>query len=616
MAPPLALSFRGADSLAAPSSDPGDRTPADEVDEVRDLPRTLLVYRRRRLIWQTVRRHLVSHGRFLRTRDKSYYYFEARTRRLYTVCDEETVHYVMHHFALNATEPEFQYVVAELEAEADRHGELVRVRRFAHWVRETNLLYLSQFDGDVARISDSGVEIVPNGADGVVFLDNSDDEPWTFAQPPATMPIDAAIEELMRYAKDIHFDEQRCPPDVAQRLLVLWMLSIFFGSGIKARPICTFLGEKGSGKTLSFQRFLQLCFGMEAEVTSVRQDNQDDMQAALMSGSLVVFDNVDNNDEFLNDELAKIATGMKITRRRLYSTLGPQSFRPDCFVGITSQIPHFTRSDVIDRMLLFRVKRRGEDGFEFGAVPTITDADRSRFFSAVASIAMRVLAGVRDGARPTKSPYRLADWSTMAFAVGLAMGWPADEMEAVVAAAEWLRTELQAEEDPLVDLILRWLAESELREGRDYRPAELVAELNAILDRERSKSRYHAKWIGRKIRDARAAFARRRIRVIVEHDPTRDTDVFRFERLQEGDRTRSTIEAYMAAATRAGALKGQLPPAYGCPPSSRSVPSSGPPQRGRAVEEADTGSGTIGVASDAGDFSEGPEAGENEDLSF
>jgi hypothetical protein len=568
MAGPLALSFRpsldaitggnggpedgGSGGSGGAGGQPGDG-PAFLIDEVRRLSKETPSFEKRRMIWEIVKRELWSHGQFMRTRDKSYYFFEEKKRRLHTVCDEELVHYVMRLFRLNSTEPEFQFVVAELEAEADHHGKLVRVRRFAHWVRETNMIYISQFDGNVARISDSGVEIVPNGADGVVFLDNPDDEPWTFAQPPATMPIEDAIQELMRYAKDIHFDEQRCPSDVAQRLLVLWMLSIFFGSGIKARPICTFLGEKGSGKTLSFQRFLQLCFGMEAEVTSVRHDNQDDMQAAVMSNILIVFDNVDNNDEFLNDELAKIATGMKITRRRLYSTLGPQSFRPDCFVGITAQIPHFTRSDVIDRMLLFRVKRRGEDGFEFGVVPTITDTDRSRFFSAVASIAMRVLAGVRDGARPTKSPYRLADWSTMAFVIGLGMGWPAEEMEAVVSATEWLRSDLQAEEDPLVDLILRWLAESELREGREYKPSELVTEWNAILDKERAKIRYHAKWVGRKIKDALPGL-KKRLNVTVTHDEIDNIDTFRFERLR-GDDAQQNIESYMAAAKALASMR-------------------------------------------------------------
>lgn len=618
MAEPLALTFRpsisgdgdgagngggGGGAVGGPPPDDGGGSrPGAAVDEVRRLSKETPPFEKKRMIWEIVRRELWSHGRFMRTRDKSYYFFEATKRKLHTVCDEELVHYVMRLFRLNATEPEFKFVVAELEAEADHHGELVRVRRFSHWVKETNMLYISQFDGNVARISDSGVDIVPNGADGVVFLDGQEDEAWTFAQPPATMTVEASVEEIMRYARSINFDGQRCPPEVAQRLLVLWMLSIFFGAGIKARPICTFLGEKGSGKTMIFQLVLQLCFGQEAEVTSVRHDNQDDMQAAVMSSPIVVFDNVDNDAEFLNDELAKIATGMKITRRRLYSTLGPQSFRPDCFVGITAQIPHFTRSDVIDRMLLFRVKRRGEAGFEFGNVPSITAADRARFFSAIASISMKVLAAVRDGMRPSKSPYRLADWSTMAFVLGLAMGWPADEMEAIISATEWLRSDLQAEEDPLIDLILRWLAENDLRESREYKPAELVTEWNAILDKERAKVRYHAKWVGRKIKDALPGL-KKRINVVITHNETENVDTFRFERLK-GDGQQRDIASYMAEAKRAGAMGGgaeaEAPPAATADPPADGAPESDMSFADDDEEDKKPGGGSNGAGGEGG----------------
>jgi len=531
----------------------GTRPPSDLIDEIREIGKELPAFRKRRLIWEIVRASLYTRGRFMRTREKDYYFFDTGERRLHVVCNEEMMHFLQDNFRLNATEQEFKFVVAELEGEASRRGELVRVRRFCHWVRDTNLLYISQFDGRVARISDSSVEVVPNGTDGVVFLDSPEDcDPWTFSAPPGSpMPLDQAIAEIMRYVADVHFDAIRCPPDIAQKLLLLWIVSVFFGAGIKTRPICTFVGEKGSGKSLTFQRFLQLCFGPDAEVTSVRHDNQDDMQAAVMSNFLVVFDNVDNEAEFLNDELAKIATGMKIVRRRLYSTLGTQSFRPDCFVGISTQAPHFTRSDVIDRMLLFRVSRREE----FGIVPTIGAADRSRFFSAIASLAMPILAAVRDGKRPSKAPYRLADWSTMAFLIGTAIGWPADDCEALMSATEWMRIDLQADEDPIPDMVGRWISESDLREGRVYRPVEIVTEWNAMLEKERSKIRYHAKWIGRKIKDALPALEKR-WKVTISHDDKENVDLFCFDRRKNIEDQKDDLLSYMEGAKRAAVMHG------------------------------------------------------------
>lgn len=582
---------------AGANDDNARRGMHNEVDDIRDLGKEVKTFRKCKMICDVVLAHLGARGRFMRTREKDHYYFDTGERRLHVVCDDEFKHFLGDHYGLNPVEKEFNYVVAYLEKESARRGELVKVRRFVHWVKQTNTIYLSQFDGNVVRVGEKTIDVVPNGTDGVVFLDPDDCEPWTLPVPteeqPTAMTTDQAIAEIMRYVTDIHFDDARCPPEIAQKLLFLWITSVFFGAGIRTRPICTFLGERGSGKTMAFRRMLQLCFGHDAEVLGVRADNQDDMHAAVMSNFLVVFDNVDSDAEFLNDELAKIATGMKIVRRRLYSTLGPQQFKPDCFVGITTQTPNFTRSDVIDRMLLFRVSRRAD----FGVEPEISTADRNRFFQAMTVIIQSVLTSVREGKRPAKSPYRLADWSTMAFLIGISVGWPVDEMEALMSATEWLRTDLQADEDPLVDLIARWMAESDMREGKTYRAAELVTEWNTILEKERAKIRYHSKWVGRKIKDAIPALSKR-WKVTITRDSHEHIDLYTFERLRQDESEQGDLMAFMETAKRSATMGGS---AGGADGSTRADGQTGASGSEGAVE------GTSTTTSDAEDSFASPD---------
>ena len=99
-----------------------------------------------------------------------------------------------------------------------------------------------------------------------------------------------------------------------------------------------------------------LLFGSKFDVKSL-PSNEDDFDVVVLNNYLVFLDNADTQCSWLNDRLARIATGAVISKRELYTTARMFSKAARCFLGITSRTPHFRRDDVADRLLLMPVKR-------------------------------------------------------------------------------------------------------------------------------------------------------------------------------------------------------------------------------------------------------------------
>jgi hypothetical protein len=69
------------------------------------------------------------------------------------------------------------------------------------------------------------------------------------------------------------------------------------------------------------------------------------------------YDNVDTPNKWLTDSIAAVATGIQYTRRVLYTTNDSTQLVAQCFLGITTRDPWFSRIDVSTRLLVLAVER-------------------------------------------------------------------------------------------------------------------------------------------------------------------------------------------------------------------------------------------------------------------
>jgi hypothetical protein len=232
---------------------------------------------------------------------------------------------------------------------------------FAWWNTAKRWLYVSNGHGGVYRLDGERIELVSNGTDGVLFRQDDEAEPFD-AIPPAAdalVPtLESAVLSLPNYKDSVTLHTRA----EAMLLSRVWLYALFFGERFEARPPLVFIGETSSGKTIAMKAVGELLKGPAFDVRSLPNDKKE-YEGAVSNAAFVFFDNVDESSgrRWLPDSLAETATGMRITRRQLYTTNTMISFRVACFVGITTRNPFFSRIDVANRMIPVHVERRDDN---------------------------------------------------------------------------------------------------------------------------------------------------------------------------------------------------------------------------------------------------------------
>lgn len=465
-------------------------------------------HEKRHRIMLIAMKDMLERGRFIRTEGKDFYYFHTDTRRLYRLFDTYFEGFIFDHYRLNQIEAEYKYLENALTTHTANRGQLVEVQATGCYAKDQNQHYVSQYNGSMIRISRAGTEIVANGTDNIFFVeDHSRMHQWNLLDEE---PLSDAVSFVKQYITDVTFDlESKVHPDIQKDQFLLYMISMFFGTVMDTKPLVLFLGPHGAGKSFAFKRLLKLLFRPSADVTSIGNEDQDAFEAAVINTMFVVFDNMDSPSPWLADSLAKVATGMEITKRKLYTTLDKQTFTPKCFVGLTSRTPRFTRPDVVDRMLILRVSRRNEKGFKSEYKMRPSQHDRDRFYTSICRIIRSVLGSIDEGGWPDVSSQRMADWITILWAIARGLGWSDDYTQYVLDKMDTQRADFLSQEAEMVSAIERWLLEDQTRYGKPYTTQELVTELNALQEKYREKYRYHFRHFAKQIREILPALRRK-----------------------------------------------------------------------------------------------------------
>lgn len=362
-------------------------------------------------------------------------FFDSQTKRLLRVQSDEFLSDVAQLTAINMGNPVFQYIAAAVEVAA-LHG--TGIIPETYWASRDKAIYLSNGDGQSAKITASNVEAVDNGTDGVLFPVGMTLPTWELTEPQDPF-------ESCRLFRDAAYADPH-----GKLLLKLWVTSL--PTNPNCKPPIIFSGEIRSGKTKTAIGIARL-FGLPSEPAELDKTDksQHDFWVAINGGGLVIPDNVDNWIKWLPSALSAAATGGGKQERQLYTNDQQTKLLPKAWLAVTTANPLFASdSATADRLLLVRMNRRMGETDDAALLAEISAA-RSAGLSWVA----RTLSAALADELPTPKGLNLRhpDFGTLAIKLGRAMN---AEVEAIAAmsAAEADKSRFCLENDPVGKALL------------------------------------------------------------------------------------------------------------------------------------------------------------------
>ena len=323
--------------------------------EARKLPG--MAIERKQYIADLVLRHMKDEGIFVRTSEDLTWYIRQDHGRPIVIENRSTYLAILLDvvYTLNSTETEHTFCCSALTS----FGKGLPVNgiqgSLSYYDQASRILLLHTGRRDVLRISPEIIERIANGALNIVF-------PWPISSEPFSPITDP--DQLRGHEP---WWETICgnsldniiglSSEQAKALVRTWILFILMRNAAMSKPILTFLGQPGSGKTTLFKKVYALLYGRNKSVGSITRE--EDFDHITSVDPVVVLDNLDSWERWLPDRLALSAGSSDIVRRKLYTDQDTVAVKRQAILGITAHNPRFGREDVADRLLILNFQRLG-----------------------------------------------------------------------------------------------------------------------------------------------------------------------------------------------------------------------------------------------------------------
>lgn len=406
---------------------------------------------------------LGAHGRFIRTADFLYYMYDD-TSRLF---DMESTAWQSWLHALTGVNPatlDFKVLLNAGISAARNRSENHTVVKMAHWDAPTKTLRVSRYDGTVYRLDGENVIEEKNGDGPVIFLDGN----WTPYEPQENH-LDDFLAPFLRPTWDAR----------TAWMAAVWVLSLFFTELCPTKPLAVFLGEKGSGKSLSLRMILKLLYGDLAEL-SASPEKPDDFLVNAYHAHVLALDNFDGFQEWMRDTLASLATGVEMSFRTLYTNKDITQMKFRTWVAATARQPDtLRRDDLADRLLILKLGRVPDAEREReSAFLEDVSAARNFWWGSLFLYLNKIVARLRAAELPKQSPLRMADWEVFGSAASEVFGreddWQQTVRELKKAQGDFVS------DDVIVEAIQKWL-ENPFNTRREVIARELYSECQTAL---------------------------------------------------------------------------------------------------------------------------------------
>ncbi|MBQ9349493.1 hypothetical protein, partial [Phyllobacterium sp.] len=324
------------------------------------------------------------------------------------------------------------------------------------WERRGDVIYISNGDREICRISRDGCRMVQNGTDGVVFLRGETLEPWKLLDGDGIDPFANA---------KIFTSASWMEPNGCMNVR-LWVLNLF--ADHKTKPMLLITGLAQSGKTRmaraikeilgTRRRGLPDCSPVDVEDNDKGRES---FWVAINGSKVVIYDNLDTRVKWVKNTLQNASTGGSSERRRNYTDDDLATMQANASVILTSNNPLFaTDGDggMADRIIGINLSRRSSTD-EYAVEADIV-ANRSAYLTWIARTLSKVLADDK----PVEDTInrRHPEYGRFSVRIGRAIG---DEAGVVAAlgSAEADKALLPLRTDPVTREVLAVLADCDWR---------------------------------------------------------------------------------------------------------------------------------------------------------
>lgn len=360
--------------------------------------------------------------------------------------------YLYEMYGMDAADPNTLGIYDLMRLHATNEGIRAELRRFSAYDRTSRTSYISAYDGTMWKCDGQTAERITNGEEGMFFVDDDGGTPCEPEYGDNGILLDTLTNlNYENGPSGITKEQQR-------KFMIVWLFAQAFPDLMPDKPIMLLEGLKGSGKTLA-PTLVQMVLMGQNRVMSISQDQDRDFGVLLLRAPIAILDNMDTYMEWIQDKICQYATQGKFPRRRLFSDDEEVMVAPKSYVAITSRNPaSFRRDDVVDRLLIIRLKRY--EGFR--AVEKIMAEIkelRPRLLGEYLYHVNRIVDAIRAGGieEDRIETWRMASFAAFVRLIGRVFGWANDEVQEMLDAMQAERDVFEGEGDPLVEIMQEWI---------------------------------------------------------------------------------------------------------------------------------------------------------------